>query len=84
MTIPKFLVGMELTDIVHMHDPGFKAKVIRVGEFRYKLKDIVRWPLGKNFEDIDPAFDKAVQAALVFLSEKAKERKSNPNWLYPV
>ncbi len=37
MATPKFLVGMELTGIVHMHEPAFKAKAIKVAEFKYEL-----------------------------------------------
>ncbi|MDP4130956.1 MAG: hypothetical protein Q8918_09800 [Bacteroidota bacterium] len=75
---------MRLDLIVHMHSPGFKARVIKVAEFSYTLKDIERWPRNRRFPKNDPEFLKALEDALVYLSEKAKERKNNPDWLYPV
>lgn len=84
MKPPKFLVGMELTGIVHMDVPAFKAKVIKVAEFKYELKEIVRWPLDRRFPENDPEFLKALDDALLFLSEKAKQRKNDPKWIYPV
>ncbi len=47
-------------------------------------KEIVRWPLNKRFSENDPEFLKALDDALVYLSEKAKQRKNDPKWLYPV
>jgi hypothetical protein len=35
MNTPKFLVGMELTGIVQMHEPSFKANVVKIAELLF-------------------------------------------------
>jgi hypothetical protein len=84
MAVPKFLTGMEIKSVVHMHSPGFQAKVRKTASGGYELTDIIRWPLDETFPEIDPEFSKALEDAIVFLMEKATERRNNPKWMYPV
>ena len=49
MAALKFITNARLTGIVHIHEPGFHAEIIKLAEFKYKLINIIRWPIDKHF-----------------------------------